>query len=171
MTIAKSYDTADWQPENARANMATAIRQLGASNIAGVYSANDGMAGGVIAALKDAGLTTLPPVTGQDAELPAVQRIVTGEQYMTVYKPYRDEAAAAAEMAVKISQGRTIEYAALAMNRSSNATTHDIPSHLVPVRPMTKKSIQSTVIKDRIYTVRDICTAKYRAACQAIGLD
>jgi D-xylose transport system substrate-binding protein len=171
VTIGKSYDTADWKPENARANMAAALKQLGAGHVAGVYSANDGMAGGVIEALKDAGLTDLPPVTGQDAELSAVRRIVTGEQYMSVYKPYRQEAAAAAEMAVKISQGRMIEFDALALDRSRNATVPKIPSHLVPVRPLTRGSIRSTVVKDRIFSVDDICTAAYEAACRSVGLE
>ncbi|MGW1893265.1 sugar ABC transporter substrate-binding protein [Streptomyces sp. NPDC002004] len=168
--IAKSYDTTDWKPENARANMQDAISALGARNIAGVYSANDGMAGGVIAALKAAGLTTLPPVTGQDSDLPAVQRIVSGEQYMSVYKPYPDEAESAAEMAVQISQGHMIEYESLALDKSDNASTKSIPTHLVQVRPLTQKSIRSTVIRDGIYTVREICTPKYLAACKQLGL-
>nr|WP_249416757.1 substrate-binding domain-containing protein [Streptomyces sp. TS71-3] len=171
VTIAKSYDTVDWKPENARANMAAAIKSIGVKNIAGVYSANDGMAGGIIQALKAAGVTKMPPVTGQDAELAAVQRVLTGEQYMTVYKPYREEAAVAADMAVKISKGRMIEYDALAMAHSNNATTKGIPSHLVPVRPLTQKAIDSTVVKDKIYTVKDICTAAYQAACRSIGLE
>ncbi|WP_229924292.1 sugar ABC transporter substrate-binding protein [Streptomyces sulfonofaciens] len=171
VTIAKSYDTVDWKPENARANMAAAIKSIGARNIAGVYSANDGMAGGIVTALKDAGVTQLPPITGQDAELPAVQRVVAGEQYMTVYKPYRQEAAVAAEMAVKISQGRLIEFDALAMDRAKNASTRDIPSHLVPVRPVMQRTIASTVVKDGIYTVKDICTPAYEAACRTIGLE
>ena len=76
------------------------------SKIVGVYSANDGMAGGIITALKAAGISPLPPVTGQDAELAGVQRIVAGEQFMSVYKPYAPEADAAAEMAVALAQGK-----------------------------------------------------------------
>ncbi|MFG2502889.1 sugar ABC transporter substrate-binding protein [Streptomyces sp. NPDC048441] len=168
--IAKSYDTQGWKPKTAGAHMKDAITAIGKDNIAGVYSANDGMAGGVITALKAAGLTDLPPVTGQDAELPAVQRIVTGEQYMSVYKPYPEEAVGAAEMAVRISQGRMVEYDALAGDRSDNATTKNIPSLLVSVRPMTRSTIKSTVVKDRIYTTDEICTAEFKAACAAAGL-
>ncbi|CAM5733161.1 hypothetical protein SALBM311S_11286 [Streptomyces alboniger] len=81
--IAKQYDTREWLPEVAKANMKKAIQSIGLSNIAAVYSANDGMAGAVIDALKEAGETKIPPVTGQDANLDAVQRIVSGEQFMT----------------------------------------------------------------------------------------
>ncbi|NEE30907.1 sugar ABC transporter substrate-binding protein, partial [Streptomyces sp. SID7982] len=62
----KEYDTKEWKPENANANMEAAITALGKDKIDGVYSANDGMAGGIITALKGAGLSPLPPVTGQD---------------------------------------------------------------------------------------------------------
>ncbi|MFG2650596.1 sugar ABC transporter substrate-binding protein [Streptomyces sp. NPDC048436] len=168
--VAKSYDTEGWKPKTAGAHMTDAITALGKDDIAAVYSANDGMAGGVIKALKAAGLTDLPPVTGQDAELPAVQRVVTGEQYMSVYKPYPEEAVGAAEMAVRIAQGRMVEYDALAGDRSANATTKNIPSLLISVRPLTQDTIKSTVIKDGVYKTGEICTAAYKSACAAIGL-
>jgi D-xylose transport system substrate-binding protein len=169
--IARSYDVAAWKPETAEADMKRAIDELGLNNIAGVYVANDGMAGGVIKALKAAGATRFPPVTGQDTELSAVQRVVAGEQYMSLYKPYPEEAATAAEMAVRVSQGRMIEYEALGMDKSDNATTKDIRTHLIQVRPMTRKTIRSTVIEDGIYKVSEICTAAYEAACRSIGLE
>lgn len=168
--IAKSYDTDGWKPQTAGAHMTDAITAIGKDDIAAVYSANDGMAGGAIKALKAAGLTDLPPVTGQDAELSAVQRIVTGEQYMTVYKPYPEEAVGAAQMAVRIAQGRMVEYDALAGDKSDNATTKNIPSLLVSVRPLTRDTIKSTVIEDGIYKTQEICTAEFKAACATVGL-
>ncbi|MER5216561.1 substrate-binding domain-containing protein [Streptomyces sp. NPDC002838] len=170
VTIAKQYDTTDWKPENAESNMLMAISAIGANNIAGVYSANDGMAGGIIKALKSAGVDDLPPITGQDAELLAVQRIVTGEQYMSVYKPYPNEAEAAAEMAVAKVQGRNIQFDALASERVDSPTDKDIPAQLLPVVALTKGNIKSTVIEDGIYKVSDICTSKIESACEAVGL-
>ncbi|WP_328769995.1 sugar ABC transporter substrate-binding protein [Streptomyces sp. NBC_00286] len=170
VTIAKQYDTKDWKPSNARANMMAAISSIGAENIDGVYSANDGMAGGIVSALKAAGVTDLPPITGQDAELEAVQRIVSGEQYMSVYKPYPEEAETAAELAVARAHGWDIEFDALTRDKVDSPTTKDIPAHLVLVSPLTKDNIQDTVIDDGIYKVSDICTAKYEAACEEIGL-
>ncbi|MGW5739578.1 MULTISPECIES: sugar ABC transporter substrate-binding protein [Streptomyces] len=168
--IAKSYDTEGWKPQIAGEHMTDAITAIGKDDIAAVYSANDGMAGGAIKALKAAGVTDLPPVTGQDAELPAVQRIVTGDQYMSVYKPYPEEAVGAAQMAVRIAQGRMVEYDALAGDRSENATTKNIPSLLVSVRPLTRDTIKSTVIEDGIYKVKEICTPEFKAACATVGL-
>ncbi|MEV2210977.1 substrate-binding domain-containing protein [Streptomyces sp. NPDC050997] len=170
VTIARTYDTVDWKPENAEANMVKAINALGASNIAAVYSANDGMAGAVIDALKSAGVTNLPPVTGQDAELAAVQRILTGEQYMSVYKSYPQEAEAAAEMAVAKVQGKDIQFDALASDRVDSPTDKDIPAQLVPVVALTKSNISSTVIEDSIYKVSDICTSKFESACKSAKL-
>ncbi|GHE10599.1 sugar ABC transporter substrate-binding protein [Streptomyces alanosinicus] len=170
VTIAETYDTDGWKPENAEANMTKAINAVGKNNIAAVYSANDGMAGGVIKALKAAGVTSLPPVTGQDAELDAVQRIVAGEQYMSVYKPYPDEAEAAAEMAVAKVQGKDIQFDALTQDKVDSPTTKAIPSKLIQPTALTKSNIKSTVVADGIYTVGDICTAVYKAACAAAGL-
>ncbi|MFG2885531.1 sugar ABC transporter substrate-binding protein [Streptomyces sp. NPDC048297] len=168
--IAATYDTKDWKPENAQANMTKAIGQIGANDIAGVYAANDGMAGGVLKALRAAGVTTLPPITGQDAELDAVQRILTGDQYMSVYKSYPDEAEAAAQMAVAKVQGKDIQFDALTQDRVNSPTTKGIPSKLVQVSPLTKDRISGTVIADGIYTVSDICTPAYKAACAEAGL-
>ncbi|WP_112467204.1 sugar ABC transporter substrate-binding protein [Streptomyces triticisoli] len=170
VTIAKSYDTKDWKPENALANMKQAIGAIGKDSILGVYAANDGMAGAVIQALKDAGVDKLPPVTGQDAELDAVQRIVSGEQYMSVYKSYPAEAEAAAEMAVAKVQGKDIQFDALTRDKVSSPTHKDIPAQLVSVVALTQDNIKETVIDDGIYKAADICTAKYLEACTAIGL-
>ena len=84
-----------------------AITALGKDKIIGVYSANDGMAGGAIAAMK-AGRHhhRSPPVTGQDAELAAIQRIVAGDQYMTVYKAIKPEAEKPPRMAVAARPGQ-----------------------------------------------------------------
>ncbi|MFJ9564601.1 sugar ABC transporter substrate-binding protein [Streptomyces fuscichromogenes] len=168
--IAEQYDTAKWSPAVAGANMKKAIRAVGLSRIAAVYSANDGMAGAVIGALKGAGATTIPPVTGQDANLDAVQRVVSGEQYMTVYKSFLEEATDAAEMAVYKVQGRDIQYDALTQDKVDSPTRKDIPATLVPVVALTKDNIRDTVIEDGVYTVADICTPQYRSACAAIGL-
>lgn len=165
--IGREYDTKEWKPENANSNMEGAISALGKDKIVGVYSANDGMAGGIITALKAAGIADIP-VTGQDAELAGVQRIVTGEQYMSVYKPYPQEADVAAEMAVALAQGKSLD--SIAKDKVDSPTTKAIPSVLVPVVSLTKDNIKDTVIKDGIYTVNEICAGKYKAACDKIGL-
>jgi len=170
VVLAETYDTKDWNPVNAKANMEKAIAAVGLDNIAGVYAANDGIAGAVIDAMKTAGINKVPPVTGQDAELDAVQRILKGDQYMSVYKSYPQEANAAAEMAVAKVQGRSIEFDALTRDKVDSPTAKDIPAQLVPVVALKKDNIEDTVIEDGIYKVEEICTAAYKAACNARGI-
>ncbi|MEV5356492.1 substrate-binding domain-containing protein [Streptomyces sp. NPDC093516] len=169
--IVAQYDTKEWKPAIAKANMAKAIKAVGLNNIAAVYSANDGMAGAVIEALEEAGATRMPPVTGQDANLDAVQRVVSGEQYMTVYKSFLLEATNAAKIAVAKVQGRSIEFAALTRETVDSPTKKNIPAMLVPVVALTRDNIKETVVTDGVYTVKEICTAKYKADCAAIGLE
>ncbi|WP_406469359.1 sugar ABC transporter substrate-binding protein [Streptomyces hirsutus] len=168
--IAESYDTEKWLPAVAKANMKKAIKAVGADDVAAVYAANDGMAGAVIEAMEEAGVSDIPPVTGQDADLEAVQRIVAGTQHMTVYKSFLLEAGGAAEMAVARVQGRDIQFDSLTGERVDSPTQKDIPSMLVPVVALTQDNIEDTVVRDGVYDVEDICTAKYRPACASIGL-
>ncbi|MFD3504305.1 sugar ABC transporter substrate-binding protein [Streptomyces sp. NPDC058678] len=166
--IARSYDTIGWSTGNAHANMSAAVSALGPDRIGGVLAANDAMAAGVISALKGAGVRELPPVTGQDAELAAVRRIVRGEQYMTVYKPFRAEAAAAAAMAVALGRGRDARD--VASTATDSPTTQDIPSVLLTPTAVTVDNIRQTLVEDGVYTVDQICTRKLRPACDEAGL-
>src|SRR5438045_4033825 len=105
--IAKEYDTPDWTPAKAQSEMDQAISALGKNGFVGVYAANDGTGGGAIASMIGAGIDpSTRPTTGQDAELAAIQRILVGQQYMTVYKPIKPLAQTAAEWAVAQSQGQ-----------------------------------------------------------------
>ncbi|MFD7280371.1 sugar ABC transporter substrate-binding protein [Streptomyces sp. NPDC059862] len=166
--IGRSYDTVGWSTEYAHANMAAAIAALGPDRIGGVLAANDAIAAGVIAALKKAGVRDLPPVTGQDADLDAVQRIVKGEQYMTVYKPFRAEAAAAAAMAVALGRGEDLRE--VATTTTDSPTNKDIPSVLLTPSAVTVGNIKQTLVKDGVYTIDQICTRELRPACERAGL-
>ncbi|MFD4604423.1 sugar ABC transporter substrate-binding protein [Streptomyces sp. NPDC058464] len=166
--IGKSYDTPGWRPDNAYTEMAGAVAALGADNIDGVLAANDSLAGAAISALEAGAVRPLPPVTGQDADLTAVQRIVAGRQYMTVYKSYRAEAGAAVEMAVALGRGEPV--GSVAATTVDSATTRDIPAVLLPAYSVTTGTIKDTVVKDGIYTIDQICTPKLRSACAKAGL-
>ncbi|MEV0371237.1 substrate-binding domain-containing protein [Streptomyces sp. NPDC050636] len=166
--IGKAYETVGWRPVNAHMNMSGAISALGADSIDGVYSANDGLASGIISALKAAKIEPLPPVTGQDAELAAMQRIVKGEQYMSVYKPFKPEANAAAAMAVALVRGEKVGN--IAKDKINSPTDHNIPAVLLTPVSVTADNIKDTVIKDGMYTIDQICTPKYESACAKAGL-
>ncbi|WP_241266883.1 sugar ABC transporter substrate-binding protein [Streptomyces scabichelini] len=166
--IGRSYETRGWSTDNAHANMSAAIAALGPDRIDGVLAANDAMAAGVISALKNAGVRELPPVTGQDAELDAVRRIIKGEQYMTVYKPFRAQAAAAAAMAVALGRGEDVRD--VATTTIDSPTSKDIPSVLLTPSAVTVGNIEETLVKDGVYTIEQICTRKLRPACSQAGL-
>ncbi|MET9968771.1 substrate-binding domain-containing protein [Streptomyces sp. NPDC006356] len=166
--IARSYETAGWSPQNAHANMTAAISALGADRIDGVVAANDAIAAGVISAFKKAGVKDLPPITGQDADLEAVRRIVKGELYMTVYKPFEKEAAAAAAMAVAVGRGEGA--GDVSTTTTDSPTTKDIPSILLSPNLVTADNLRQTLVDGGVYTIAQICTPQLRSACDAIGL-
>jgi D-xylose transport system substrate-binding protein len=167
--VAKQYDTPDWSPDKAQQEMEQAITAVGQNGFVGVYAANDGTAGGAIAAMKSAGIKpTDRPTTGQDAELAAIQRILSGEQYMTVYKAIKPEAEKTAELAVALAQGRQPP-AGLVTSRVNNGRK-DVPSVLLVPVAVTRDNIKDTVVKDGFWKASQICTAQYAAACKAAGI-
>ncbi len=168
VTIAAEYDTTGWLANNANKEVSGAISRIGAKNIAAVYSANDGMAAGVISALQAAHIKPLPPVSGQDAQLDGVQRIVAGTQAFTIYKPYRQEANAAAQMAVDLATGKSLS--SVAPQKADNGSEHSIPSNLIATTILTQKNIKQTVVAGGLYTIPTICTTQFKADCAKIGL-
>ncbi len=165
--IAKEYDTPDWSPNKAQQQMEQALTALN-NQVDGVYAANDGTAGGAIAAMKAAGLDPLPPVTGQDAELAAIQRILVQEQYMTVYKAIRPEAEVAAELAFALCQGQIP--AESRFNSRVNNAKIDVPSILLKPIAVTRDNIKNTVVADQFWSIEQICTSEFVKACVAAGL-
>jgi D-xylose transport system substrate-binding protein len=166
VTIGKEYDTPEWSPDNAQREMEQAITALGKDKIVGVYAANDGTAGGAIAALKGAGVSPLPPVTGQDAELAGIQRILAGEQALTVYKPIKPEAEMAAQLAYDLLQGKPPSGTTTTVKND----TKDVPSVILDPIVVTKENVKDTVIKDEYWTVDEVCTGQYAKACASAGL-
>lgn len=166
VTIGKAYDTPDWSPDAANTEATGAFTALGASKVIGVYSANDGMAGGIAKAMENAGVKKGTPLTGQDAELAAIQRILLGTQTMTIYKAIKPEAEASAQMAVDLGAGKTVTGGTTV----SNGTATSIPAQLLTPVVVTKDNIKDTVVKDGFWTVSEICTAAYMSACNAAGL-
>ena len=165
--VLKSYDTPDWSPDKAQNEMQQAITAVGDNGFNGVYAANDGTAGGAIAAMKSAGVNaTTRPTTGQDAELAGIQRILAGTQYMTVYKAIKPEAEKAAELAVALAKGDTPPAAADKVNNG----TEDVPSILLEPVSVTKDNINDTIVADGFWTADQICTGKYASACKAAGI-
>ena len=158
--IAAEYDTPDWSPDKAQAWMEGQISAV-KGNLVGVYAANDGTGGGAIAALKAGGVKPLPPVTGQDSEIAAIQRILSGDQAMTIYKPIPPEAEAAAKAAIALANKQ---------KPASTTTTEGVASTILDPIAVTKDTIKDTIVKDNVYKITDICTSAFADACAKAGL-
>jgi len=166
--IAKEYDTPDWSPDRAQTQMEQAITAVGRDGFVGVYAANDGTAGGAIAAMRSAGIDpNTRPTTGQDAEISGIQRVVAGDQYMTVYKAIKPEAEQAAQLAFDLLNGNTESDL---VNDQVNNGMKDVPSVILRPVAVTQDNIRDTVVADGFWSVDQICTADYAAACRRIGL-
>jgi D-xylose transport system substrate-binding protein len=168
VNIKFEYDTPSWSPDKAQSEMAGALVALH-NKVDGVLAANDGTGGGAIAAMKAAGVSPLPPVTGQDAELAAIQRILIGEQYMTVYKAVKGEAEAAATLAFDLATGVAVP-SSMTNGKVVNNGSKDIPSILLTPVAVTKDKVASSIIADGWFSKTDICTSQYAAACTAAGI-
>lgn len=154
------FDTPDWQPVKAQEWAAGQITRFGAE-ITGIVAANDGTGGGAIAALKAAGVDPLPPVTGNDAIIAALQLIISGDQYNTISKPSEIVAAAAANVAVQFLNGETPE---------AKTSLYDTPSELFVPAVVTKENIKAEIFDKGIQTYDQVCTGEYVAGCEALGI-
>jgi D-xylose transport system substrate-binding protein len=160
VTVLAAYDTPDWSPDKAQEWVQGQLTQY-AGRVVGVYAANDGTAGGAISAMRAAGLDPVPPVTGQDAELAAIQRIVAGDQQMTVYKAISQQARTAAELAVRVLRGET---------PMATVQVDGVPSMLLEPIAVTRDEVNTVIVRGGVYTVDQICVQPYTAACRDLGL-
>ncbi len=177
VTIVKEDAAANWKPEEAQQLMEQFIAAAGKDGFDAAYQANDGTSGGAIAAMKTAGIDVKKkPTVGQDAELAAIQRILAGEQYATVYKRIQPQAEKTAELACALVKGQ--QPPADLVNGKVNNGTGDVASILlVPVAVSAAgggvtQSVADTVVKDKFYgpdSVAKICKG-YEDACAAANI-
>ncbi len=156
----------EWKPDIAAQKMNEAIRSVGKDGFQAVYVANDGMAASVIETLKGAGIKNVP-VGGQDASVDAIQRVLSGEQAYTIYKPYKPETDAAGTIAVHLLKGLDVTSIASSITESNGS---HVPSMLLTPIVVTKAKVAVTVIGGGLYTAEQVCTAAYAAVCAEAGI-
>jgi D-xylose transport system substrate-binding protein len=132
----------DWLPIEAYTHTIEVIEAF-QGNITAIVASDDGTAGGAIQALRDHGLAGKVLVSGQDADLAAIIRILDGTQTMTVYKPVGSEARQAAEAAVSLAKGEAVHSSTSIANGNRN-----VPAFFVAPVVVTKDNVLQTVIKD-----------------------
>jgi D-xylose transport system substrate-binding protein len=137
----------------------------------GVLAANDGLAGAVITVLTKYGLNGQVPVTGQDATADGLQAILRGDQYMTVYKPIKQEADAAAKLAAALAKGDTAAADALATGSVDDTKANrQVKSVLLTPQSITKDSVK-TVVDEGQVKASEICVGDLQATCQQLGIN
>lgn len=167
--VAKEYDTPGWSAENAQREAQQAITALGNEGFWGIYAANDDTGGGAIAALKGAGINPEErPVTGQDSTVAGLQRILVGQQFMTIYKSIPPQAEIAAEFAVALAEGEELPQDKVTEEVNNGKT--DVPSAILEPVAVVKDNIKSTVVKDGFVSPSELCTSAYKKACEEAGI-
>ena len=158
-----------WVPEWSNQQALVVFEQMltAANNeITAVFAANDGLANAVISALKNAGIDpsdTGIPISGQDATVGGIQNILAGDQAMTVYKPIKAEAEAAAAAGIALLRGEDLT--ALTGGLTLSNGTNDIPFLALQPVGVTKDNIAETVIADGFRTWEEICVGDFAQFC------
>lgn len=154
------FDTPKWAPPKAQQWVSGQITRFG-TQIVGVVAANDGTGGGAIAAFKAAGVTPVPPVSGNDATIAALQLIIAGDQYNTISKPSEIVAAAAAKVAVGFLNGQAPK---------GVTTLYKSPSQLFTPAVVTAKNLKAEIIDKGITSAAELCTGRYADGCKRLGI-
>jgi D-xylose transport system substrate-binding protein len=139
----------EWKAEEALRITEDALTRTN-NNIQAIVASNDGTAGGAVSALPPQ-LVGKVLVTGQDAALDAVQRIVDGKQTMTIYKPIQPLAFAAVDAAIKLAKGEKVD----AKDKINNGKL-DVPALLFEPMILDKSNVMQTVIKDGYHKLEDV---------------
>ena len=148
--VADNFMT-DWRPDEALKMAENALTQNN-DDIKAFVVSNDGMAGGVISALEKKGLAGKILVTGQDAQLDALQRIAEGKQTMTVYKPIAPLAKAAVDAAIKLAKKEKLDTKPFL----NDALKKEVQAILLEVTTVDKANLMDTVVKDGWAKYEDI---------------
>lgn len=153
----------DWDNQQALVIYEQILTAAG-GDVDATFAANDGLAGSVISALKGQGLGPIP-VSGQDATVGGIQNVLAGDQTMTVYKPIKLEAEAAAEAAIALLNGE--DPAVLADGETINNGQAEVPFiKLVPLS-VTADNVAETVIADGFRTWDEVCVGDFEQYCPA----
>ncbi len=154
------FDTPEWAPPKAQQWVSGQVTRFG-TQIVGVVAANDGTGGGAVAAFKAAGVAPVPPVSGNDATIAALQLIIAGDQYNTISKPSEIVAAAAARVAVGFLNGQVPK---------GETTLYKSPSQLFTPAVVTSKNLKAEIIDKGITSAKELCTGRYVEGCKRLGI-
>jgi D-xylose transport system substrate-binding protein len=154
------YDTPEWAPSKAQQWASGQITRFN-DQIVGIVAANDGTAGGAIAAMKAAGIDPLPPITGNDATIAALQLIISGDQFNTINKPSEIVASEAARIAAQLLNGETPK---------AETTLYNTPSKLFVPAVVTAENLKAEIIDKNVVPAATLCVDRYADGCKKLGI-
>lgn len=156
--VGEAY-TDGWKPENAQKNMEQFLT-ANDNKVDAVVASNDGTAGGAIAALTAQGLAGSVPVSGQDADHAALNRVALGTQTVSVWKDSRELGKRAAEIAATLASGKT-------MDEIEGVTTFNGGPKGVEMKSVFLAPLPIT--KDNLNVVIDAGWIPKETACQGVA--
>lgn len=169
LSLVQSQPIPNWDNQQGGTTFEQILTKNG-GKVDGVVAANDGLAGAIITVLQKNSLNGKVPVTGQDATPDGLQAILRGDQYMTVYKPIKQEADSAAKLAAALAKGDTAAADAIATQSLQDTKgNRSVKSVLLTPQLITKDKVK-TVVDDGAVKASDICVAATQAACTQLGV-
>ncbi|CAM4022835.1 sugar ABC transporter substrate-binding protein [Kibdelosporangium persicum] len=167
LKLVKSQPIDNWDNQKGGQTFEQILTQNG-GKVDGVVAANDGLAGAVITVLKKNGLSV--PVTGQDATPAGLQAVLRGDQYMTVFKPIKEEAEATAKLAAALAKGDTAAADAIATQTEKDPVGgRDVKSVLLTPQTITKANVKDVITAGYV-KASEVCTGDVQPLCAAAGI-
>lgn len=158
--VGEAY-TDGWLPANAQKNMEQFLT-ANDNKIDAVVAANDGTAGGAIAALQAQGLAGSVPVSGQDADFAALNRVALGTQTVTIWKDSRELGKEAAGIAAALADGKKMEEIPNVQKFAGGANKVEVNAVFLTPVPVTKDNLG--VVIDAGWVTKDV-------VCQGVKAD
>jgi D-xylose transport system substrate-binding protein len=169
LKLVQSQPIDDWDNQKGGQTFENILTANG-TKVDGVVAANDGLAGAIITVLKKYQLNGKVPVTGQDATADGLKAILTGDQYMTVFKPIKQEAEAAAKLAAALAKGDKAAADKLATATEKDPVgNRDVKSVLLEPKLITKDNVKD-VIDQGYVKAEEVCTGDLADVCSQLGI-
>ena len=170
LKLVQSQAIPDWDNQEGGTKFEQILTGNG-GKVDGVVAANDGLAGALITVLTKYGLNGQVPVTGQDATPDGLQAILRGDQYMTVYKPIKQEADITAKLTAALAKGDTAGADALATGKVDDAKAgRQVKSALLTPQLITKDNVK-TVIDEGQVKASEVCVAELADVCKQLNIN
>ncbi len=163
ISIRAEVDPDSWSADEAGTWVTATLKKRPITGVDAIIAANDAQASGVANALVAAKVrpTNWPVITGQDADLEALRRIIEGRQSLTVFKSFPREAQKAADIAVELALGGEVTGA---------EPFEGVPSFIFDPIVVTLDTLTSTIVRDGIYSTEQLCTAELKRRCVELGI-